>query len=242
MKIKVQFLLCLFFVSLIGACNTKTRETPSAPAVSPRKTREWINFKGPPHDASLEDLILGKSGGRSVTSASGASLGIPHGTEWVTYGREWITFHDASLPADLVGTVGLRASSFQSKYTGNAQGGVGTIDFIYTAEYTVDPKEPLYAIDIRFLSFDVWGRHQRSFSATHIQDIEGGKQIPFSLSWKPYPENSVQEFYASIAYIARVRTKSGRIVEADSSPVVEEAKKFDKNFTVEDLEPKPEKK
>ena len=49
--------------------------------------------------------------------------------------------------------------------------------------------------------------------------------------------------YASIAYISRVRTKEGRVVEADSGPIVDEAKKFSKKFTSADLEPpKPEKK
>jgi len=121
MKIKVQFLLCLFFVSLIGACNTKTRETPSTPAVSPQTSRAWINVKEPPHDDTLDLLLTGKEGGHSVIiGASGASFAIPDSKKWITYGGEWITFHDASLPADLIGTVGLKASQYEGEYIGNA--------------------------------------------------------------------------------------------------------------------------
>jgi hypothetical protein len=217
MRDKAHFLLFIFFVSLIGGCNTKTEKTASVPAVSSQK-----------------------KGGVSVTRASGGSIQIPLRlggplNKGSSLSREWITFHDASLPADLVGTVGFKTEGYLSLERG--------VVCTYTAEYSINAKEPLSAIEVRFLSFDVWGGHQRSFSETHVQDIKAGEQTSFSLSWDLSPsENEAKEFYASIAYITRVRTQSGHIVEADPSPVLEEAQKFYKKFTIEDLEPKPEKK
>jgi hypothetical protein len=52
-------------------------------------------------------------------------------------------------------------------------------------------------------------------------------------------ENEMSEHYASIAYIARVRTADGRVIEADPAAAVAEARKFSKKFTPLDLEPKP---
>lgn len=56
-------------------------------------------------------------------------------------------------------------------------------------------------------------------------------------AWNLFSENEASEFYASIAYIAKVRTKAGRILASDTAPVLEEARKFSSKFSAEDLEP-----
>ena len=60
--------------------------------------------------------------------------------------------------------------------------------------------------------------------------------------WNVYSENEVSEYYASIAFIAQVRTKTGRIIKADPIIVIQEAQKFSKKFKESDLEPEPKKK
>jgi hypothetical protein len=63
----------------------------------------------------------------------------------------------------------------------------------------------------------------------------------FTGAWNAYSENEVSEYYASIAFVARVRTKAGRVFEANLTPVLEEARKLSKKFSPENLEPKPQK-
>lgn len=56
--------------------------------------------------------------------------------------------------------------------------------------------------------------------------------------WTVSSENEVEEHYASIAYVARVRLASGRVLEGSTDRVVEEARKFSSKFTPADLDPK----
>jgi len=62
-----------------------------------------------------------------------------------------------------------------------------------------------------------------------------------SSEWNAFTENEVSEYYASIAFVARVRTQGGRVFNADTMRVLEEARKFSRKFSPENLEPKPAK-
>lgn len=149
--------------------------------------------------------------------------------------REWITMHDPSMPADLVGTVGIM--------TIYKPGGSYSGQYEYSASYKILPTQALRAIEVRFLTFDVWGNHVRTLVVTEVSDIPIGQATLFTGEWKVYSENEVSEHYASIAYLSRARTADGRVVEADVRPLLEEARKFSKKLTAADLEPpKPEKK
>jgi hypothetical protein len=73
----------------------------------------------------------------------------------------------------------------------------------------------------------------------YVADLQPGSHS-LNGSWRILSENEASEFYASIAYVAVVRTKTGRIVTADTAPVIEEARKFSSKFSAQDLEPKRE--
>ena len=177
---------------------------------------------------------------QSVTKESGGSIktelayGIVLNKE-SSLTREWITVHDSSLPADISGTVGVKTI-----YESGERYSSGS--YKYSAEYTITTKEALSAVEVRFLTFDIWGDHSRNLSATDIIDMDAGGTKKFDGKWNVYSENEVSEYYASIAYIAQVRTKSGRVIKADPKVVLEQARKFSKKFVEGDLEPKPEKK
>jgi len=149
--------------------------------------------------------------------------------------REWITVHDSTLPVSIEGTVGVKTIYESGKRYSSG-------NYRYSTEYTITTKEAVSAIEVRFLTFDIWGDHKRNLSATEIVDLEGGVSKKFDGQWKVYSENEVSEYYASIAYIAQVRTKNGRVIKANPSVVLEQARKFSKKFSEGDLEPKPEKK
>jgi hypothetical protein len=143
--------------------------------------------------------------------------------------REWLAMHDSGLPVDLVGTPGVSTVYVPDRLRGEYQ---------YRAKPTVVAKEPLSAFEIRFLVFDVWGQHVKTLVADEIADMDAGVTKALSNEWTLLSENECSRHYASIAFISRVRTKDGRVLEADFAPIVREAQKFSKKFTTADLEPK----
>jgi hypothetical protein len=167
----------------------------------------------------------------SITRSNGGSVKIELGYGIVlnkesSLTREWITVHHA-LPVAFDGTVGVGARYKADKVRGEYQ---------YNTKFEINVKEPIVALEIRFLVFDIWGRHSRTLSFTRVADMDSGKRS-VDAAWNLFAENEASEFYASIAYIAKVRTKAGRIVASDTAPVLEEARKFSSKFSVEDLEP-----
>ena len=178
--------------------------------------------------------------GSNVTRDSGGSIKTELGYGIVlnkesSLQREWITIHDDAIPADLVGTVGVKTIyESEGKYSRG--------DYRYIAYYTVKANENLTALEVRFLTFDIWGDLLRSLSATDILDLKSGESRKFVAKWNVYSENEVSGYYASIAYIAQVRTETGRVIKADPSVVVQEAQKFSAKFKASDLEPEPKKK
>lgn len=141
--------------------------------------------------------------------------------------REWITVHEDSVPADIVGTTGVKLAFI-------------TDEFFYTAAWAIQTKEALTAVEVRFLLFDIWGNHMETLSTTKVTDFNDGGKLEFSGRWRHGVDAA--EFYASIAYVARIRTKDGRVVNGDVRTVLEEARKFSKKFMPQDLEPKEPKK
>jgi len=176
----------------------------------------------------------------NVTRASGGSIKTELGYGIVlnkesSLQREWITIHNNAIPADLVGTVGVK-TIFEPG------GRYSSGNYWYKAVYTVKASEDLTAIEVRFLIFDIWGDFLRILSATDIVDLKSGETRNFDATWNVFSENEVSEYYASIAYIARVRTKTGLVIKADPTVVVREAQKFSAKFKASDLEPEPKKK
>lgn len=144
--------------------------------------------------------------------------------------REWVIINDPSLPISIVGRTGIKTIFMQETDYQSAS-------YYYSTAYVVQPLENLSALEIRYLTFDVWGAHERTLVATTISDIP--ENIPFKndAKWELYSENEAIEFYASIAYVARVRTSHGRVFAADTKPIIAEAQRFSEKFLESDLEP-----
>ena len=140
----------------------------------------------------------------TVTRADGGSIATPLGYGIVVAGdstlrREWIAIHDSSLPVELEGTPGITTA-----YIGKEYGG----EYRYRTKFKVKSSEPLAAIDVRFLIFDVWGRHIQTLDFGKVADIERDDVKEFTPEWSVYSENEVERHYASIAYIARIRLRT----------------------------------
>jgi len=148
--------------------------------------------------------------------------------------REWVTVHDASLPCDLAEYAGL-TTTYEESY--------GTGRYYYTAEFSINAREPIVAIEVRFLAFDIWGEFVRTLSLTEIKDLREGSGA-LSGTWNLFGRNECSQHYASIAYIARIRTADGHIIAASSAAiatVMQEAKRFSEKFGPQDLEPRDDK-
>jgi len=148
-----------------------------------------------------------------------------------TLQREWITVRDTVLPIDFVGTPGIATT-----YKPGGEYSSGTYE--YGTKFRLTVKDSITAFEVRFVVFDVWGDPVRTLSETEIEDVPVGSSHDFEPQWNLYSENEASEYYASIAFVARVRTKNGKVYVANMDPILTEAAKFSRKFTAADLEPR----
>jgi len=172
----------------------------------------------------------------TFTRGSGGSIQTKLGGNFVvnknsSLAREWLTLHDPAMLVDIKDNVGIT-----TVYVGERIGS----HYEYSTSLRVVPTVDLAAIELRFLVFDLWGDHVKTLLMDEVEDMKAGEDHPLTGAWRAWTENEISRHYASIAYVSRVRTKDGRVVGADPTPVIEEARKFSKKFTAADLEPKAE--
>lgn len=139
--------------------------------------------------------------------------------------REWITVNDSDMPAQF----GQHPRGLTTRYNSDDRG------YRYHSTFELTFAEPVTAVEVRFITFDIWGNHMRNFSFTEIADYEAGSYA-FKPEWRAGSENEISRYYASIAYVSRVRTATGHVVEASEEPVLMEAAAFSESFTASDLE------
>ncbi|WP_145100182.1 hypothetical protein [Rosistilla carotiformis] len=149
--------------------------------------------------------------------------------------REFITVIDKTLPAGLTGCVGVWTVYEPETDYRPAQ-------YVYASRYSVKALEEIRAFETRFLVFNVWGRHVQTLSSSVIADVAAGATRQCASQWMLYDENEACEYYASIAYLATVRTASGHVFETNIAPILAEAKKFSSKFSADDLAPTPRPK
>ncbi len=173
-----------------------------------------------------QEVVVTRATGGSIQTRLSANI-ILNKQSSIT--REWLALHDPNMPADLIGTPGVSTTYTSGRVSG---------EYYYEAKPSVQAKEDLAAIEIRFLVFNVWGQHVRTLLSDEVADVAAGVTKELSPQWRVLSENEVSRHYASIGYISRIRTKDGRVVDADPTAIVREAQKFSKKFTVADLDPK----
>jgi hypothetical protein len=189
---------------------------------STRPDSTEVQQAGAPSITGVTNL---RSDGGPVVTNLGYGIKVNSGS---SLHREWLTFTDSLLPARFVDSVGVRTVFESGGYSG---------DYKYSAVVPIHTSAPLSAVEVRFVLFDLWGDFVKTLSMTEVQDIPADTTITFSAKWALYSENEASEHYASLAYIARVRSRDGKIFEARQEPIVAEAQKFSKKFTPEDLDP-----
>lgn len=178
-------------------------------------------FSVPVASAQESGATVARGPGGSIQTELGYGIVLNKDS---TLEREWIVINDAALPVQFAGN----AVGLTTVYSSNDRA------YRYMADFNVLVAEPISALEIRFIAFDIWGNHVRNYVITAIADLEPG-QREISATWRALSENEVAEFYASIAYISRVRTSSGQVIEANQEPALIEAQRFSESFTNSDL-------
>ena len=180
---------------------------------------------------SNEPIVLRASGGSIRTLLSRTNLTNPESS----LQREFITVIDPTMPVGLGGCTGV-ITTYDKPWDSDFG------DYYYKASFIAKALEPITAFQVRFLLFDVWGEHMKTLSSTHVLDIGSGQERTFSSTWREYDENDICHYYASIAYLSTARTVTGKVIYAEYDLVMEEAQKFAKGFTHDNLVPTAIKK
>ncbi len=141
--------------------------------------------------------------------------------------REWYVIKDTTAPASFPEGGGL-----------NVVYKTAASKFQYNFDYRIAPNEPITAFEVRVHVFDVFGVQMQTLSATEVTDFTDKKF--FSAFWNIFDENNAAQALTSIAYIAQVRTASGKLYQIDRSLVLEEVRKINRTFTGADLDSKKE--
>ena len=175
-----------------------------------------------------EGQTTSKADGGSIRTDLGYNIVVNKGS---SLRRQWVAFHE-DLPLKIEGTPGVDTVYKSQKHRG---------DYNYTAQATLSATQAVTAVEVRFVTIDVFGERMTTLSATEIQDIVAGEKNTFKWSWNAYRENDVSRFFASIAFIAKVRTTDGQVHWANSEAILEVVKQFAKEATASDLHPSADK-
>ena len=143
--------------------------------------------------------------------------------------REWFVISDEAAPAIIEDPTGVSVVYSTSSRTSSGE-------YQYNIPFRVRAREPITAVEVRVHILDLFGRVLKTLSVTEIYDID--ELNGFAGKWRILSENEASEAFASISYIAQVRTAKGRVYEIDRTAVLEQVRKVAKRITESDLEPK----
>lgn len=181
----------------------------------------------------------GAEDGPKVRRGSGGSIQTNLGSGIVlnkqsSLQREWIVVDDPRLPVSIRGVTGARTIYKPGKRYSSGS-------YMYAADLDLGVTDDVSAFEIRFVTFDIWGERRRVLSLASIKDLAPGRHKE-DAEWRVHSEHETSQYYASIAYVARVRTKSGKVLRANPQAVLAEARKFSEKFSESDLDPSAPKK
>lgn len=96
----------------------------------------------------------------------------------------------------------------------------------------------LRAVEIRYLIFNVWGEHMHTLAALEVEDMPPHSAHRFDHRWDPFLPADMDEYFSSLAFVARVLDSENNVTEVDSNVVVEAARTIASRFNASDVEPR----
>lgn len=114
--------------------------------------------------------------------------------EGSTLQREAILFNDPAAPAQLTSS----KSSFEYRDR----------RFEIDAETKLKISQPLVALEVRHILFDVFGQHMRNLRNLEAKDIAVG-EFEQEGTWRLFDDGVVDELLTRVTYVARARLTTG---------------------------------
>jgi hypothetical protein len=184
-------------------------------------TSAWAQQSGAPVSITVD-----RSEGPDVTVSLGHGVILNRES---TLKREWFVVRDAQAPATIEGPAGIRVV-----FKDGDRGSRG--EYQYAGSYRLVVREPITAFEVRAVVIDVFGRTMKTLSSTELVPLTGGRD--FRPAWRIFSENEASEAFASVIYVAQVRTAAGRVYVADRAAIFDQVRKVASRLTEADLDPK----
>ena len=180
----------------------------------------------------VDGLEVRKADGGTIKTDLGYGIIL---NENSTLRRQFVAVLD-DLPIEFVGVPGVR--TIYEKGTRYRSG-----DYKYASGTTivVTHGPSATAFEVRFATYDVFGNRVETLSATEIEDISVGRQRTYDWKWRLYNENDASRYFASLAWVARVRTSDGKVHFANHENILDVMRQFSADATEADLDPTPKK-
>ncbi len=172
-----------------------------------------------------EAVITDRIGHAFVLRAKGAKITVSVGgsSRDARLEYDWYMVQDSALGIVFRKPSGIKYNSTKAEFDGD-------ID--------LQALVNVLAVEVRAVTFDVWRMFTGTLTTTKIRKFEADKKFNFDPRWGLFARPN--RHYISIMYIARVFYEDGRIVEADSEPVLRAARRLWEDITVENLLPEYE--
>ncbi|MDF1614342.1 hypothetical protein [Desulfurivibrio dismutans] len=116
--------------------------------------------------------------------------------------RESILFNDPSAPVEL------KSHSTQIIYKDRG--------FRFSGSTELDAKQPIVAIQVRTILYDVFGQHMKNLANTEPKDFSPGT-ANITGEWRAF-DNDITRMLTTVTYVARVRLADGTqwVFDADN--------------------------
>lgn len=133
-------------------------------------------------------MIERKSDGPFEFSISGVKI-----NKGSSLKRESVLFNDPASPVQIT------SHTTRIKYKDRG--------FRFVGKTGVEVNQPVVAVQVRTILFDVFGQHMKNLGNTEPKDFAPGK-AKFDGEWRAY-ENDITELLTTVTYVARVRLADG---------------------------------
>lgn len=216
---------------------------PESQSQGPANTQAAVTVRKEP-GGQPQSQETGVPTGITVTKEVGGSMkfGVPGRAlfnEHSSLNRARIAVHDASMPVDLLGTPGIELGTSTAALLSRPALLIGDPEWdsiVYHAKVFAKAKYAISALEVRFLTFTVAGASGPTLRYSRVADMEAGEGLGAIGVWIPNSERESEECYATIAFVASVRTRDGRLLVANLDPIIAEARQISPHFRPEYLE------
>lgn len=127
----------------------------------------------------------------------------------------WVLINDPSLPVEIL----------PETFRGPVAGYGSAVGYVQHVEYDLKISEPMTAIQITLIPFDVWDNRMKSLTLTEVRDFIAG-EAKIKGRWTGLEEEDAAYNLNVIAYVDRVRMRDGSILNANYDLVQSEIDKI----------------